>query len=95
MTRYYQFSGSVTNIRVACVTSIILSDAMIIYRMVIVEGRCDKLQLLISIIYDHWYTQKYIPIVSSDWSDTMLDIAVTFFYHPIYMIIDQMTDDLL
>ena len=26
-------------------------------------------------------------IVSSDWSDTMLDIAVTFFYHPIYMII--------
>ena len=27
-------------------------------------------------------------ILSSDWSDTMLDIAVTFFYHPIYMIID-------
>ena len=26
-------------------------------------------------------------MVSSDWSDTMLDIAVTFFYHPIYMII--------
>ena len=26
-------------------------------------------------------------IVSSDWSDTMMDIAVTFFYHPIYMII--------
>ena len=25
--------------------------------------------------------------MSSDWSDTMLDIAVTFFYHPIYMII--------
>ena len=27
--------------------------------------------------------------MSSDWSDTMLDIAVTFFYHPIYMIIDE------
>ena len=25
--------------------------------------------------------------MSSDWSDTMLDIAVTFFYHPIYMIL--------
>ena len=25
--------------------------------------------------------------MSSDWSDTMLDIAVTFFCHPIYMII--------
>ena len=25
--------------------------------------------------------------MSSDWSDTMLDIAVTFFYHPVYMII--------
>ena len=24
-------------------------------------------------------------IVSSDWSDTILDIAVTFFYHPIYI----------
>ena len=34
-------------------------QAMIIYRMVIVEGRCDKLQLLISYIYDHWLTQKY------------------------------------
>ena len=32
---------------------------MIIYRMVIVEGRCDKLQLLISYIYNHWLTQKY------------------------------------
>ena len=28
-------------------------------------------------------------MVSSDWSDTMLDIAVTFFYHPIYMIIGR------
>ena len=27
--------------------------------------------------------------MSSDWSDTMVDIAVTFFYHPIYMIIGQ------
>ena len=25
--------------------------------------------------------------MSSDWSDTKLDIAVTFFYHPIFMII--------
>ena len=32
---------------------------MIVYRMVIVEGRCDKLELLISYIYDHWLTQKY------------------------------------
>ena len=32
---------------------------MIIYRMVIVEGRCTKLQLLISYIYNHWLTQKY------------------------------------
>ena len=30
-----------------------------IYRMLIVEGRCTKLQLLISYIYDHWLTQKY------------------------------------
>ena len=30
-----------------------------IYRMVIVEGRCTKLQLLISYIYNHWLTQKY------------------------------------
>ena len=37
----------------------IFTGAMIIYRMVIVEGRCDKLQLLISYIYDHWLTQKY------------------------------------
>ena len=36
-----------------------LYQPMIIYRMVIVEGRCDKLQLLISYIYDHWLTQKY------------------------------------
>ena len=62
------------------------SHYMIIYRMVIVEGHCDKLLLLISYIYYHWLTKK--SIVSSDWSDTMLDIAVTFFYHPIYMIID-------
>ena len=27
--------------------------------MVIVEGRCTKLQLLISYIYNHWLTQKY------------------------------------
>ena len=33
--------------------------SMIIYRMAIVEGRCDKLQLLISYIYNHWLTQKY------------------------------------
>ena len=33
--------------------------AMIIYRMVIVEGCCTKLQLLISYIYNHWLTQKY------------------------------------
>ena len=32
---------------------------MIIYRMVIVEGRCTKLQLLMSYIYDHWLTQNY------------------------------------
>ena len=41
---------------------------MIIYRMAIVEGRCDKLQLLISYLYNHWLTQKY----GSDWSDTMV-----------------------
>ena len=35
------------------------TDPMIIYRMVIVEGRCTKLQLLISYIYNHWLTQKY------------------------------------
>ena len=32
---------------------------MIIYRMVIVEGRRTQLQLLISYIYNHWLTQKY------------------------------------
>ena len=32
-------------------------ESMIIYRMVIVEGRCTK--LLISYIYNHWLTQKY------------------------------------
>ena len=31
-------------------------NAMIIYRMVIVEDRCTKLQLLISYIYNHWLT---------------------------------------
>ena len=36
-----------------------LTQSMIIYRMVIVEGCCDKLQLLISYIYNHWLTQKY------------------------------------
>ena len=61
---------------------------MIIYRMVIVEGRCTKLQLLISYIYNHWLTQKYseswlVRYNGLVWSN----IAVTFFYHPIYMII--------
>ena len=36
-----------------------LTSPMIIYRMVIVEGRCTKLQLLISYIYNNWLTQKY------------------------------------
>ena len=62
---------------------------MIIYRMVIIEGRCDKLQLLISYIYDHWLTQKYsefwlVRYNGLVWSN----IAVPFFYHPIYMIIE-------
>ena len=61
---------------------------MIIYRMVIVEGRCTKLQLLISYIYNHWLTQKYsvfwlVRYNGLVWSN----IAVTFFYHPLYMII--------
>ena len=30
-----------------------------IYRMVIVEGHCTKLQLLISYMYNHWLTKKY------------------------------------
>ena len=63
---------------------------MIIYRMVIVEGRCTKLQLLISYIYNHWMTQKYsefwlVKYNGLVWSN----IAVPFFYHPIYMIIGQ------
>ena len=61
---------------------------MIIYRMVKVEGCCTKLQLLISYIYSHWLTQKYseLWLVRYDglvWSN----IAVTVFYHLIYMII--------
>ena len=41
------------------IKSTLLSGSMIIYRMVIVEGRCTKLQLLISYIYNHWLTHKY------------------------------------
>ena len=57
--------------------------------MVIVEGPVTKLQLLISYIYNHWLTQKYsefrlVRYNGLVWSN----IAVTFFYHPIYMIID-------
>ena len=62
---------------------------MIIYRMVIVEGRCTKLQLLISYIYNHWLTQKYseywlVRYNGMVWSN----IAVPFFYHPICMILE-------
>ena len=62
---------------------------MIIYRMVIVEGCCTKLQLLICYIYNHWLTQKYgefwlVRYNGLVWSN----IAVPFFYHPIYMIIE-------
>ena len=42
---------------------------MIIYRMVIVEGRCTKLQLLISYINNSLVDTK---VVSSDWLDIMV-----------------------
>ena len=53
--------------------------SMIKYRMVIVEGRCTELQLLISYIYNHWLTQKYsefrlVRYIGLVWSN----IAVTF-----------------
>ena len=50
--------------------------------MVIVEGRCTKLQLLIFYVYNDW-------LLGSDWSDGLVwsNIAVPFFYHPINMII--------
>ena len=65
---------------------IILWLAMIIYRMVIVEGRSTKLQVLICYIYNHWLTQKYsqfwlVRYNGLVWSN----IVVTFFYYPIYM----------
>ena len=46
--------------------------------MVIVEGHCTKLQLLISYIYNHWLTQKYsefwlVRYIGVVWSN----IAVT------------------
>ena len=65
------------------------NNPMIINRMVIVEGRCTKLQLLISYIYNHWLTQKYsefwlVRYNGLVWSN----IAVLNFSHPIHMILD-------
>ena len=57
-----------------------------VYRMVIVESRCTKARL--SSLGANWLTQKYSEfwLVRYNvlvWSN----IAVPFFYHPIYMIL--------
>ena len=53
----YQTFHLILQIKLAKVTC--ACSKMIIYRMVIVEGRCTNLQLLISYIYNHSLTQKY------------------------------------
>ena len=61
---------------------------MIIYRMVIVEGRHGK----VIFIRSKLFIGCHKSIVSSDWSDTMVwfgqILLYLYFYHPIYMIID-------
>ena len=63
---------------------------MIIYRMVIVEGRCD--QLTWSSLHTHIIIGWHKSIVSSDWSDTMVwfgqILLLLYFYHPIYIILE-------
>ena len=51
-------------------TKVILLLPMIIYRMVIVEGRCD--QLTLSSLHTYIIIGWHKSIVSSDWSDTMV-----------------------
>ena len=64
-------------------------NAMIIYRMVIVEGRCD--QLTLSSLHTYIIIGWHKSIVSSDWSDTLVwfgqILLLLYFYHPIYMIL--------
>ena len=61
----------------------------IVYRMVIVEGRCD--QLTLSLLHTYIIIGWHKSIVSSDWSDTMVwfgqILLYLCFYHPIYMIL--------
>ena len=68
-----------------------LTPIMIIYRMVIVEGRCD--QLTSSSLYTYIIIGWHKSIVSSDWSDTMVwfgqILLYLYFYPPIYMILGR------
>ena len=68
-------------------------QSMIIYRMVIVEGRCD--QLTSSSLHTYIIIGWHKSIVSSDWSDTMVwfgqILLLLYFYHPIYMILASNT----
>ena len=64
-------------------------QSMIIYRMVIVEGRCDQLtsSSLHTYIIIGWHKSK----VTSDWLHTLVwfgqILLLLYFYHPIYMIL--------